>query len=625
MIDPRLVDPQRVKDLQWYLLDEIWRAQQDRSRIEKDWIRYETLYRARPAQEVKTFPFDGASNLVIPVVATDVDTLYARLMGILLEPPGLWSVQALKPEFSQLAPAVEEFLEWAQNHEIKPNNAIGSWLLEIHKLGTGILKQRYNREMKKVYEWRELDGMTWQQQAVIMLKDAPSLHHTRLHDFYVPAGFRELASMPWCAERLRLTQSQFYNRVKAGLYSNANGVGSWAASSTVNQQQQALDKLAHFQPSVNVQLELHEFWLDYDIDGDGWEEALVCTMHIPSQQMVRLDFNPFFNQEKPYSVARFMPDVNSFYGIGMGEMLGMFQEEVTAMHNQRIDNGTLYNSSELVIARSETGLKANEPRFPGKVWRPNDVNAVQVLQKGVSHAAPDSMANEAATRSEGQRRVGVNDYVEAQAGPATTYGTAYTTQQMLLASGKRFGETLREVRNALSESGTRILELYQQFNPRGKEYVALGQSDGSKVAMVLRFPMDLIRRSLLIGVSAIDAETSKDARIRTTTLVMQQLTQYYQGYMQSMSFAMNPALPPPMREAAMKMAQGTTILMSKLLNLYGEQNADEMLPALMDATNAQQQQLTGLMGSLGGGAGMGGGPPTSQGLGYAQTPALPRS
>jgi hypothetical protein len=288
------------------------------------------------------------------------------------------------------------------------------------------------------------------------------------------------------------------------------------------------------------------------------------------------------------------------------------------MHNQRIDNGTLYNSSELVVSKAETSIKANEPRYPGKIWRPNDVNAVQALKTQPNHAAPDSMASEAATRSEGQRRVGVNDYVEANAGPATTYGTAYTTQQMLLASGKRFGETLREVRRGLAESGTRILELYQQFNPRGKEFQALGQQDGQLVSVVLKFPLDLIRKSVLIGVSAIDAETSKDARIRTTTLVMQQLNQYYQGYMQALSFAMNPTLPPPMREAAMKMAEGSTTLMSKLLALYGEQDADALLPTLMAANNVQQQQLSGLMGGPGGGTGSTQGAQIAGGMGSPQ-------
>src|ERR1019366_10575098 len=122
-------------------------------------------------------------------------------------------------------------------------------------------------------------------------------------------------------ERIRLTWEQYMNRVKAGIYTGSDRVGAWFMNQPVNSVQQRLDRISRYYPSINKQMEFYEFWLDFDIDGDGWDEALVCTVHLASQTYVRLDLNPFFNQEKPYSVARFMRDVNSFYGIGLGEML----------------------------------------------------------------------------------------------------------------------------------------------------------------------------------------------------------------------------------------------------------------------------------------------------------------
>ena len=602
---------------------------QDRGDLEADWLRYETVYRARPVDEVKDFPFDGASNLIIPVAGTDIDTLFARMMGLLLEPPNLWSVTARRPEFTDLAAATEDFLEWAQHNELDIHGAVGDWVVELHKLGTGILKQRYTREMKKVYEWREMDGgQTWQQQAVILLKDKPSIHHVRLYDFYIPPGFKEMSSAPWVSERIRLTWQQYMNRVKAGLYTGSDVVGPFFSNPPLNRFQSELDQISRYRASINKLQEFYEFWLDFDIDGDGWDEALVCTVHLPSQSYVRLDFNPFFNQEKPYSAARFMRDVNSFYGVGLGEMLDHFQEEITAMHNQRIDSGTIGNSVMLAIRADETSFKKQEPIWPGKQWRLNDVNNIKTIEFGSPGTAP-SIETERVTRDEAQRRTGVNDFIQAQPGPQTTYGTAFTTQQMLLASSKRAGETLREIRVALGETGTRVLELYQQYNPRGKEYMALGQNVGQLVSLLLKFPLDLIRRGLSVGVTAIDTQTSKDSQIRTTTLVMQQLMQFYQGYMQFMSIAMSPQTPPPLRQAAITAAQGTSELMGKLLHLYGVQDADRLLPALEGANNAQQTQLAQILSALtvGGGQPMAGGPPAPAGMGgvppFGGQPPLP--
>lgn len=616
MIPQGLYNPQRAEDLKQYLIEELRRTMTDRRDLEADWVRYEDYYRARPLEEEKKFPFKGAANLVIPVLATDTDTLFARVMGMLFEPESLWTFTAERPEFKELAPATEEFMKWAQRHELDLHGPIGDWILELHKLGTGILKQRYTREMRKVYEWREFDnGQTWQQQAVVMLKDKPSIHHVRLHDFYLPPGFKELSQAPWCAERVRLTWQQYANRAKAGLYTGTDKVGAWFVNPTLNAVQSKLDKISRYRATTNKLIEIYEFWVDFDIDGDGWDEALVCSIHLDSQEYVRLDFNPFFNQEKPYTAGRFARDTNSFYGIGMGEMLWGFQEEITAMHNQRLDNGTIHNSTMLAVRKDEKSIKTEEGIWPGRIFRPTDVANIKPIQMGNGSAAPESIQNEALTRGEANRRVGVNDFVEAQTGPSTTYSSAYTTQQMILSSSKRFGETLREIRRALSETGTRVLELYQQYNPRGKEFMALGQQDGQLVSMVLKFPIDLIRRGLSVGVTAIDTETSKDSRIRTTTLVLQQMMQYYQGYMQAMSYVSNPQLPPAIKEAAMKMATSSTELMSRLLGLYGIQDADEMLPVIEGAVNAQQAQLQSLFQAVGGGQAQLGGPAAPPGMG----------
>lgn len=591
MIPQNKYDPKRAQDLLWYLIQEIRRCQGDRGPLEQQWMTWEALYRARPAEAFKNFPFDGASNLVVPVAATDIDTLVARLMGMLFDSGGLWATEALRPELTDFAPAVTDFFRWAEINEIKPYRAVGNWLIELHKLGTGVMKERYVREMKKVYEWREqANGQTWQQQAVIMLKDHPTLDHVRLNDFFIPAGFPLIQNSPWVAERVRLTWMQFMARVKAGIYSGADQVGAYFFNPPINQVQQVMDNISNYRASVNQQMELYEFWLDFDIDNDGWDEALVCTIHLPSQTYVRLDFNPFFNQEKPYTSSCFMPDVNSFYGIGLCEMLDGFQEEITTMHNQRIDSGTVANSAMYAVRRDNKNIKENEPVYPAKIWRVNDPKTDIVrLPLGAGDAISGSIELEQATRAEATRRTGVNDYVQGNNSPDIGYGAAYTTQQMLANSSKRLGETLRQIRNGLSESGTRLLELYQQFNPRGKPFVALGQRDGQLVDVILQMPLDLIRKGLKVTITAIDAETSKDAQIRTTTIVFQSLQQYYMNYLQMLSMAANPQMPPVIQQVALHAAEGSSILMKRLLELYDIKNYDQLLPELQGGMDAQRQ------------------------------------
>lgn len=601
MIPQGRFDVRRVDQLRWWLIQEITREKQDRQLLEEDWIRWSQAYRARPVEDEQTFPFIGASNLVIPVIGTDVDVMFARIMGMLFETDGLWSIEALRPELTEVAPKIEEFLDWAQKNEIDMVTPIGDWLLDILKLGTGVLKQRYHREMKKVFEWRELDNQIWQQQALIMLKDAPRVDHVKLHNFFIPAGFADIQAAPWVAERVMLTWTQYIHRVHQGIYLNPPFLREFYARSLGGEVQEKLDDISRHKPGMGRLLDLYEFWLDFDVDGDGYDEAIVCTIHLDSQSVVRLDFNPFFNQDKPYSVGRYMRDGNSFYGIGLAEMGDHFQEEITAMHNQRIDNGTVQNSQTFAVAKDNTNISADEPVYPAKIWRVNNPRADIVPIALGSTSVPASIETENATLQYHTQRTGVSDYITGTNSPDIGYGAAYTTQQMMAQATKRFGEFEREIRGGLAETGTRVLELYQQYNQRGKPFIALGQDDGALVNVVLHFPLDLIRKGLRVNVTAIDAEATKEARVRTNTIIMQQLMGFYQQYMTALQYVMNPQLPPQIKQIAVQMVQGMSLMMHRILDDYNIQDADRFIPELQSAQQIHQAQLAQLAALVTGG------------------------
>lgn len=619
MIPRDRYDPRRAKMLLEYLVEEHRRARSDRKEKEDSWIEFQKAYRAKPIDEVKEFPFYGASNIVIPLIATDVDTLFARVMGMLFEIENLWSVTATMPEMEPIAPRLTEFLKWAQHNEIKLEGPLGDWILEIMKLGTGILKQRYHREMKKVYEWRELAQGTWQQQALMLLKDAPAVHRVPLFNFYIPAGFKEIQEAPWVSERIEMTWQMYQSRIRAGLYEPSNRISEWLASSKGNAVSQEMQKISGFAQSFGNKLPLDEFWTEFDIDGDGWDEALVCTIHLDTAEYVRLDYNPWFNQDKPYSVARFMRDENSFYGIGVAEMEIDFQDEITAMHNQRIDNGTVKNSQTFAVTKDNKNIKQNEKVYPSKIWLVNKADDVKAIQLGTSGSG-ESIQNEQFTLNYGQRRVGTSDYIYGANSPDIGYSTAFTTQQMMLNSDKRGGQTNREIRNALSETGTRVLELYQQFNQRGKEFMALGAQDGQIVRTVLQFPLDLIRRGLKVQVTAIDVQMSKDSQLRTNAIIMQQLMQYYQQVLMALQYATNPMLPPQVQQMALQMVMGATHMMRRTLDVHGIQDINKILPDLMGAQQANGQQLAAIQQllAIGRAASAPQGPPAAPGMAGVQ-------
>jgi hypothetical protein len=629
MIPASQLNPQALQTLYQYLRTEITKALGERAPLEEAWAKYHFSYKGRPEFAEKDFPFVGAANLVLPVIATDVDTIYSRLMGILFATENLWSCRPLNDMMVDFAPRLQEFLEWAQHNELEVYDAVADYVLELTKLGTGILKQRYTRESKRVYQFRESDMGTIEQHLTLLLKDHPTLEHVSLVDFLVPASAKSIKDAPWCAERISLTWGQFQNRVRAGIYQGGNQLREWWARDRGAQLDQLRQRLDLFEPGLGDRFELWECWLDYDITGIGEPQAIVCTIHLPTMTVLRIDYNPFFNQEKPYSFSRYLRQEKRFYGIGLCEMLDQFQAEISTMHNQRLDNATLANST-MYAARKNSGIRENEPVIPGRWFLLDDPqNDIKVLNMGQRYDSTVQYEN--LTLSYARSRTGVSDYISGADNNSIGYGAATTAVQMLREGAKRFDQVLRECRICLGESGTRIVELYQQFNQHGKEYLAMGPHDGALVHQILQFPLELIRTGVGVELTATSAQLNKEVEIRTNQIVMQMLMQFYQQIMQGMSFVMNPQVPPQMQQLAMQMVQGGTILMRRILDNYGIQDADRLIPALDGAINGGQQQLDSLVaairsGQIGnsGAAPAGGMAYPGQGYPGVGTPGLPQ-
>ncbi len=599
-----------------YLVLELRRAQSARGPLEKVWMRYHEAYRAQPPQETNNYPFPNSSNLVIPIVATDVDTVYARLMGMYFATDNLWVARPTRPDMVNFAPRLEEFLGWAQENELKIYDPIADWLLETVKLGTGILKTRYIREHKKVYEFREIgnaDGsvQTIERQARILLHDRPQVSHVSLWNFYLPAGYTDLQSAPWCSERLMLSWPQLVGRWKEGIYTNVNLLGESWARSRGNSIEQNLDRLDNYIPQQGDRFEIFEFWLDWDIDGDGEDEALVVTIHPETRTFLRVDFNPFFNQDKPYDYSRYLRAEKRFYGIGLGEMLTVFQDEVSTMHNQRIDGYSIANAA-VFVALKNGNIKQDEPLFPGRILLVDDLNEIRTMQLG-SPLGQD-IGQERLTLEYARQRDGVNDWVAGNDSASGNYATATVAVQQLREGSKRIDQTLRENRRCLSGVGMKVAELYQQFNQGGKPYLAMGEKEGAMVAEVLAFPVEIIRAGVAIDVSAASAANNKEVELRTNMMIMEKVTQYYMQLLQAIQLAINPQVPPQIQMIAMESAKGGSILMRRILDLYQTQDVDSIVPDIEELLNGGQQQLNPLVNALGGGQAMGQGSPQSQGI-----------
>jgi hypothetical protein len=618
MIPQGQYDPARLAAAQEWLRQELFRSLSERVHLERKWVAAYEAYYAQPKQEVKNFPFAKASNLVIPLIGTDVDTAVARYMSLLFEPDSLWHSKAWRPDMVEFARVVNEFLPWAQKNELlNLRENINAGVFETVLLGTGVWKTRYCREERYVFEYREqqtpvfaTNGQILQQQKRAIIHDRPDVRHVSLYDFLIASNATNVTDATWCAERIMTSSADMVKRVNAGIYQMPPSLAGWNRQDRGSNVLQEIQKLQKLEPQRPDQIELFEAWFDWDLYGDGMMQSIVMTIHLPTNSLVRVDYNPFFNQQKPYDVAHYVKVPTSFYGIGHYHMLHSFQDEVSTMHNQRIDNNTVANVS-MFKALKTGNITEDEPFFPGRVLFLDDLNEVMPMQMGQPITA--DLGTEQAVMQYASKRTGLSELDYGIGNASTAYGTATGLTQLSQESKKRGDQPMANFRTAIGSIGLKVLELYQQRNQRQKHVFVLGDEDGDLMEQVITFPTEIIRLGLQVEVTASSTKNSKEMELRANSILFTQLIGYYTQIQQFMAVSVSPQTPPELKAAAAAAVQGMSIMMQRILEGYNIPDTKRMIPPVIQPVpppsfgpyvsfNPQQQA-----GSGGSGAALGAG------------------
>lgn len=140
-------------------------------------------------------------------------------------------------------------------------------------------------------------------------------------------------------------------------------------------------------------LECHCFW---DLDGDGYEEPYVITVHLASRKVARivarfdiegveLDDQGRVVGIQPveyFTKFSFIPSIDGgFYDIGFGHILAPINEAINTNINQLVDAGTLSNMQGGFLSKG-IRLRAGQSSFKPGEWKMVDTTGDD-LRKGI--------------------------------------------------------------------------------------------------------------------------------------------------------------------------------------------------------------------------------------------------
>ncbi len=612
---PKIADlvkwgPGRRGFLVQFLRQEIDRAKGARSKLEETWRSHLNLYRAPLDQGIAHYPFEGASNVTIPIAAMNVDPILARWMQNIHAGDNLWTLKPLNERWLDRAKPLQDYLTWIDRMQIKMWDVNYRVFLETLKLGTGIYKTswRYERRRKVGY------SRTKQRERQIQTINQPFVDQVHLANFLIPSEARAIdpdaqGGARWVAERHRIFPNQLRamgegqepflpNFIKPAV---DFVIRFWESADTEHQQTVAeLDELGTSLSQVHGRpIELWEVHARFDTTGNGIDDDIVIMFHVPTLTILRATYatKPF----RPYSVIRYMRG-DGFYGIGICEMSEVWQNVGSRVLNLDIDKILLSNSPMLGISPG-ANVVPDEPIFPGKQWHLKDPAKDLVPFHLVAPGSFDIAQLRAYLDTQVQQRTGLTDLQQGTVGSLPSRTPATTVQSLLQEGNTRLDLSIKDLRESgLSEVGLRILQNLQDQandpvnNPGANDYVTLapmilGEPEGGFVAEALQIPDESIELGVGVQLTATSGTSNKELMRQSNLALIQIVTQLAPGFIQLAQIASD-SQGSPVAEVATQLFRGGAELLTRLLEQFDVRNPEEIVPTLQ-ANVAAVESLRG--------------------------------
>jgi hypothetical protein len=312
-------------------------------------------------------------------------------------------------------------------------------------------------------------------------------------DFIAPAkGGQEVMELPWCQHRLWWTEGDLRAKVSLNrLYADAvqdlleerkgqpHGDQPGMDSSLYHTGQDQAEGMEGQGPSNSKrwQYEILEDYRRYDIDGDGVEEEIITWVcrDLPGR-ILGWDYldNVYAHGRRPFRVGRYFPIPFRFYGLSLAEVVKGIQDEINAIHNQKVDYAT--------ITTMPWGFKRASSTIPPIAQRIKPGEFIDVDNPQQDIYIPQWNSNTVWGQEEqtlyqyAERLLGLTDLsLGRQPNRVGATRTAKGTQTLLSEAGLRFKVALQNFQRFWQGIFEDVLALDQEYLPPGKEFRVTGK------------------------------------------------------------------------------------------------------------------------------------------------------
>lgn len=587
MYSPLIYLDQKTQDeLHQYIREEVDNHNAERTQWVDYLKRWDNIYWAEPSAAASNGPIKYGATIVIPLVATAVEMMVAKIKGKLyaLEQ---FTALTLPDTYADLTRDLEKIVD----HELLTTGnlvkASEDALLEFCKFGTGIMKNGWEEVVRKAVTYDEAGN---RQDRFVTIRKGLCIDPVQCSNFLMPFPSQDSNQATWCGEHHVSNPHQFYGLVKNGyLYpdayndlevyfsQNLDTTGTPSANYQHNVEQK--EKRIPLWPK---RIEWQELWLAYDVDNDGEKEEIVVYYYRLADKIIGIRYNDRHDLSRPYFSDVYFPVEGRWAGIGLGKMGDQFQSEITTQHRQRLDAGSLANLRMYKTKRG-SGVQPNEPIYYGKIWFLNDIDDLEMFQIGEVY--PSAFQNEQASILHWQQRSKANEQTLGMPQVGTP-GTAAGELTRVQESNSSMDYTYNRFKSLIKRVALDSMCIIGKHGVR-HEAIYATINNGDDVRRFLGLDPFLIKDEIILKFDLSGQSQNKLVDRASWTQIAGILTQYFTN---NLTIAQNLQDPVLSMTIARKAMTASTEAMKQFLETFDIRNLERIILTPQELMGGQQQQ-----------------------------------
>lgn len=503
---------------------EYYLALQMHGPLEMRFLEWQRLYDAMPKVPTRVFPWVGASNVEVPLVKTHAATVVSRIEDAYFATEPWCVINTFSEKWRDHCKSLQRWMNEVELVRGNYKTATRHSLYSLAKFGSGFKSVQWKQQLSQVMDGRR--------KRAIVHHDGPMVYYIHPNNILYPYNTSDVQTARWIAFRTFKPWNELICEFHEGHYSRETieaieSHGQKLQDPFENYRFQNKDKAVNYDVDLWEIVTMFAFYQDksFDLPHNLW-----ITFHWPTGVILEAFYNPTIHYNRPLFKADYMIEDGQFWGLGIVGMLEMLQNEMSDVHNYRIDNMFLANT--ILMAGKKGAFEKFDFHPAAMITTLDDPNKALRFERA-GEIYPSITGAEDIANAYAERLTGVGDANIPRLGSfqgAAGVRTPATTTLALIGEGnKRFATAIGNAKDSDNSLLKQFLQLeYQYWARRRAECYEWNQRDAKRIDELFgTLSPKAFARNVAAEVGASTTALNKEAEKQNILILSDKMIQLY--------------------------------------------------------------------------------------------------